>query len=153
MSQWFGIPIMLIGTKYTMGFNPGCNPRHQNDITDFMLIPSIFMGLQTADPHRKLSPKRNPWNLSSSPINFSRGLLIIDFPFIRPATKPLISGGRSRGRLTSQEKKHPANFILPQVWNDTVANLTLMALGSSAPEILSGDPRVVRVPLFPPKKT
>ena len=28
-----------------------------------------------------------------------------------------------------------------QVWNDTVANLTLMALGSSAPEILSGNLR------------
>ena len=28
-----------------------------------------------------------------------------------------------------------------QVWNDTVANLTLMALGSSAPEILLSVPR------------
>ncbi len=31
---------------------------------------------------------------------------------------------------------HPPQVIHTKVWNDTVANLTLMALGSSAPEIL-----------------
>merc|ERR1711862_731347 len=45
--------------------------------------------------------------------------------------------------ITSQEKevkiKKPngeTQIIVVQVWNETVANLTLMALGSSAPEIL-----------------
>ncbi|ROT72086.1 hypothetical protein C7M84_009545 [Penaeus vannamei] len=45
--------------------------------------------------------------------------------------------------ITSQEKevtvKKPSGetqIIVVQVWNETVANLTLMALGSSAPEIL-----------------
>nr|XP_045593299.1 sodium/calcium exchanger 1-like isoform X5 [Procambarus clarkii] len=46
-------------------------------------------------------------------------------------------------KITSQEKevsvKRPngdTQIIVVQVWNETVANLTLMALGSSAPEIL-----------------
>nr|XP_045593303.1 sodium/calcium exchanger 1-like isoform X9 [Procambarus clarkii] len=46
-------------------------------------------------------------------------------------------------KITSQEKevtvKKPngeTQIIVVQVWNETVANLTLMALGSSAPEIL-----------------
>ncbi|XP_045593304.1 sodium/calcium exchanger Calx-like [Procambarus clarkii] len=46
-------------------------------------------------------------------------------------------------KITSQEKevsvKRPngdTQIIIVQVWNETVANLTLMALGSSAPEIL-----------------
>lgn len=48
-------------------------------------------------------------------------------------------------KITSQTRKvlispgdsnHPPEYIEVTVWNDTVANLTLMALGSSAPEIL-----------------
>lgn len=38
--------------------------------------------------------------------------------------------------ITSAEKKIPGTEIRVKVWNPTVANLTLMALGSSAPEIL-----------------
>lgn len=48
-------------------------------------------------------------------------------------------------RITSQTKKilvnpgdanTPPEYMEVLVWNETVANLTLMALGSSAPEIL-----------------
>lgn len=48
-------------------------------------------------------------------------------------------------KITSQTKKvlispgdsnNPPEYIEMTVWNSTVANLTLMALGSSAPEIL-----------------
>lgn len=44
-------------------------------------------------------------------------------------------------KITSAKKRimrkdNPGKFITVKVWNDTVANLTLMALGSSAPEIL-----------------
>lgn len=43
-------------------------------------------------------------------------------------------------RITSKQRKvrlhSEKRFITVQVWNETVANLTLMALGSSAPEIL-----------------
>ena len=38
--------------------------------------------------------------------------------------------------ITSKEKRVPGTDITYKVWNATVANLTLMALGSSAPEIL-----------------
>ena len=46
--------------------------------------------------------------------------------------------------ITSQEKKvvikdkqtGKKEVVLVRVWNETIANLTLMALGSSAPEIL-----------------
>ncbi|KAJ8605365.1 hypothetical protein CTAYLR_002366 [Chrysophaeum taylorii] len=38
--------------------------------------------------------------------------------------------------ITSAEKKIKGTDIVVKVWNPTVANLTLMALGSSAPEIL-----------------
>ena len=41
--------------------------------------------------------------------------------------------------ITSQERKHHLQdgaVVKLKVWNATVANLTLMALGSSAPEIL-----------------
>lgn len=45
--------------------------------------------------------------------------------------------------ITSQEhellikkKNREAHIVVVRVWNETVANLTLMALGSSAPEIL-----------------
>ena len=38
--------------------------------------------------------------------------------------------------ITSKEKRIPGTDITYKVWNATVANLTLMALGSSAPEIL-----------------
>jgi solute carrier family 8 (sodium/calcium exchanger) len=46
--------------------------------------------------------------------------------------------------ITSQEKEVTVKdkttgkkeVVIVKVWNDTVANLTLMALGSSAPEIL-----------------
>jgi len=43
-------------------------------------------------------------------------------------------------RITSKQHKVPVpgadRYVTVQVWNETVANLTLMALGSSAPEIL-----------------
>ena len=39
--------------------------------------------------------------------------------------------------ITSKEKRVPGTDITYKVWNATVANLTLMALGSSAPEILT----------------
>lgn len=48
-------------------------------------------------------------------------------------------------KITSQTRKvlishgdstNPPEYIEVTVWNETVANLTLMALGSSAPEIL-----------------
>merc|ERR1719387_2139901 len=42
--------------------------------------------------------------------------------------------------VTCKKKRVPikgtSRFMTVKVWNDTVANLTLMALGSSAPEIL-----------------
>lgn len=42
--------------------------------------------------------------------------------------------------ITSKKKRvrcrHTDRYVTVRVWNDTVANLTLMALGSSAPEIL-----------------
>ena len=38
--------------------------------------------------------------------------------------------------ITSKEKRVPGTDITYKAWNATVANLTLMALGSSAPEIL-----------------
>ena len=38
-------------------------------------------------------------------------------------------------RVLSSGDRNPPS-VLSEVWNDTVANLTLMALGSSAPEIL-----------------
>merc|ERR1719158_2314004 len=45
-------------------------------------------------------------------------------------------------KITSKKKrvfiKSTGNWRTVTVWNDTVANLTLMALGSSAPEILLG---------------
>jgi len=43
-------------------------------------------------------------------------------------------------KITSKKKRkyciHSGKFVTVKVWNDTIANLTLMALGSSAPEIL-----------------
>ena len=38
--------------------------------------------------------------------------------------------------ITSKERRVPGTDLTYKVWNATVANLTLMALGSSAPEIL-----------------
>lgn len=42
----------------------------------------------------------------------------------------------SQEREVTVKKKGVTNKIVVRVWNETVANLTLMALGSSAPEIL-----------------
>lgn len=44
--------------------------------------------------------------------------------------------GESDNSLALASKGDEPDFIEVRVWNDTVANLTLMALGTSAPEIL-----------------
>ena len=45
-----------------------------------------------------------------------------------------ITSQRRKIKFTNYEENE--DFIEKKVWNDTVANLTLMALGSSCPEIL-----------------
>jgi len=44
--------------------------------------------------------------------------------------------GGGTGKSGKDEESGPDDYIEVQVWNETVANLTLMALGSSAPEIM-----------------
>merc|ERR1711871_138738 len=44
--------------------------------------------------------------------------------------------GGGTGNSGKDEESGPDDYIEVQVWNETVANLTLMALGSSAPEIM-----------------
>jgi len=56
-------------------------------------------------------------------------------------------------RVTSRKKRvplpdHPGRSVTRNVWNETVANLTLMALGSSAPEILLALNDVVKREFF-----
>ena len=46
----------------------------------------------------------------------------------------MITSKSSTGTVANQDGTH--RDVEVRVWNDTIANLTLMALGSSAPEII-----------------
>ncbi|VDN19107.1 unnamed protein product [Gongylonema pulchrum] len=70
------------------------------------------------------------------------GIAIVSDVFMRSiekivtATRKVNLKKLKRNRLEAEEMAGPNEGVEVRVWNPTVANLTLMALGSSAPEIL-----------------
>ncbi|VDN18247.1 unnamed protein product [Gongylonema pulchrum] len=70
------------------------------------------------------------------------GIAIVSDVFMRSiekivtATRKVNLKKLKRNRLEAEEMTGPNEGVEVRVWNPTVANLTLMALGSSAPEIL-----------------
>merc|ERR550514_1378833 len=94
------------------------------------MIPALYIGDDTEDPS-SFYPSAAIYLLglvwAFSAVAIVSDVFMTSIEVITSAEKVVIV----TDEVTGKKKKFRA-----KVWNDTVANLTLMALGSSAPEIM-----------------
>jgi len=137
-SLWLAVLLIASAMAQEAG---SAEPEAAADVDDVGGIPE---GVNCADG--LIVPIWKPFENLSSGDRFGRGLLYILLMVYLFIGVSIVSDRfmESIEMITAQEKevtvKDPktgkSQIIIVKVWNETVANLSLMALGSSAPEIL-----------------
>eukprot|EP00929_Paragymnodinium_shiwhaense_P005696 TRINITY_DN10798_c0_g1_i1.p1 TRINITY_DN10798_c0_g1~~TRINITY_DN10798_c0_g1_i1.p1 ORF type:complete len:855 (-),score=202.74 TRINITY_DN10798_c0_g1_i1:365-2929(-) len=83
-----------------------------------------------------LSQAEHTWSLEIRGLLYTLALLYLFFGVSIVADKFVAAIETITSKKRRVRQRYTGKYITVHVWNDTVANLTLLALGSSAPEIL-----------------